>query len=187
MHAHLPIPVRKKKPNVFGKMDGLKKILIRLMMVAMSMKMVHGRDPVRHDVGGGRYGWKPDVNFSEWSNHQLFYVGDWLYFGFDKNLYSVLEVNKTSYEKCNETDFMTNITRGGRDVFELKEARPYYFISGRGFCFDGMKVAVRVEDTPPAPAPSPGKNSGSPSSCLSQILLPLLTTSVFLIFLSKYY
>ena len=103
-------------------------------------------------------------------------------FGYDKNLYGVLEVNKTSYEKCNEKDFMTNIPRGGRDVFELKEEGSYYFISGRGFCFQGMKVAVNVENIPPAPTPSPWKSS-SPSNSWSQSFLPLLATAVFLIFL----
>ncbi|XVF05658.1 hypothetical protein REPUB_Repub05bG0191600 [Reevesia pubescens] len=98
-----------------------------------------------------------------------------------------LEVNKTSNENCNERDFMTNITRGGRDVFELTESRPYYFISGRGFCFRGMKVAVDVEDIPlpPPPAPSPGK-SNSPSNSWSQSFLPLVATLLFLIFLSNY-
>ena len=63
--------------NRFQKMDGLKEILVCLMMVAM-IKMVHGdgHGPVRHDVGGGRYSWKLNVNFSDWSSHQRFYVGD---------------------------------------------------------------------------------------------------------------
>ncbi|XWS71796.1 hypothetical protein CRYUN_Cryun03dG0169200 [Craigia yunnanensis] len=140
----------------FQKMDGLKEILVCLMMVAM-IKMAHGDGPVRHDVGGGRYSWKLDVNFSDWSSHERFYILDLT------GTSSVLEVNKTSYEKCNENDFITNITRGGRDVFELKEAKSYYFISGRGFCFQGMKVAVNVEDLPPTPAPTPEKSS-SPSN-----------------------
>lgn len=31
-----------------------------------------------HRVGGGRYTWNSDVNFSDWANHQRFYSGDWL-------------------------------------------------------------------------------------------------------------
>ncbi|OMO91479.1 Plastocyanin-like protein [Corchorus olitorius] len=143
--------------------------------------MVHGRDPVLHDVGGGRQNWKPGVNFSDWSTHQHFYIGDWLYFGFDKNLYSVLEVNKSNQESCNEADFITNITKGGRDVFELKEARPYYFISGRGFCFQGMKLSVNVENTPPALPPSPG-GSSFPPKFFGHSHLPMLVASVFWLF-----
>lgn len=53
-----------------------------------------------------------------------------------------MEVNKTSYENCIDRNFIENITRGGRDVFSLTEAKPYYFLSGNGYCFKGMKVAV---------------------------------------------
>lgn len=69
-------------------------------------------------------------------------------FGFDKSVHNVLEVNKTSYENCEEKGFMTNITRGGRDVFNLTETKVYYFICGRGFCSNGMRVAVSVLDIP---------------------------------------
>jgi hypothetical protein len=57
-----------------------------------------------------------------------------------------LEVNKTSYENCIDKDFIKNITQGGRDVFNLTNAKPYYFLSGRGHCSKGMKVAVYVHD-----------------------------------------
>lgn len=69
-------------------------------------------------------------------------------FGFDKHIYNVLEVNKTNYEKCIDKGFINNITRGGRDVFQLLEERPYYFLCGNGFCFEGMKVAINVEVEP---------------------------------------
>ncbi|KAJ7964881.1 Lamin-like protein [Quillaja saponaria] len=138
------------------------------------------RDPVLHRVGGGRYTWAPNINFSEWSSHEHFYKDDWLYFGFDKHLYNVLEVNNTSYENCIDKDFIFNITRGGRDVFHLTEARPYYFICGRGYCFNGMKVAVNVEH-PPSSIPSPYLiNKGSESGRQSKImnLLVLLGTTL---------
>lgn len=78
-------------------------------------------------------------------------------------------MNKTSYETCNDQNFIQNITRGGRDVFELTEARPYYFLSGGGYCFHGMKVVVNVE-IPQAPAPAPAKND-SPSIAGSYMFL----------------
>lgn len=128
---------------------------------------------------GGTKGWSQNVNYSEWSRDQHIYVGDWLYFVFDKRYLNVLEVNKTSYEDCNDKGFITNITRGGRDVFQLKEARPYYFLSGGGFCFGGMKVAVDVQ-TLPSPAPAPAAN-GSPSVILSQAILPTLLAIAFVL------
>ncbi|XP_028800034.1 lamin-like protein [Neltuma alba] len=79
-------------------------------------------------------------------------------------MYNVLEVNKTSYENCIETDFINNITRGGRDVFQLTEPRFYYFLSGRGFCWQGMKVAIQVVNaSQPSPSPLPQKSAASAS------------------------
>ncbi|XVF68613.1 hypothetical protein PTKIN_Ptkin11bG0015600 [Pterospermum kingtungense] len=124
----------------------LKACLVLLLMV--TIMNTESRQPVLHRVGGGKYTWKPNVNFTDWAFHEQFYVGDWLYFGFDKQLYTVLQVNKTSYESCNSKCFIKNITRGGRDVFNLTEAKPYYFISGRGYCFKGMKVAIIAQDFP---------------------------------------
>ncbi|XP_073057789.1 uncharacterized protein [Primulina eburnea] len=55
------------------------------------------------------------------------------------------------------SNFLRNWTTGaGRDVVPLNVTRTYYFISGKGFCFSGMKLAVNVED-PPVPAPAPSK------------------------------
>ncbi|KAH7541924.1 early nodulin-like protein 20 [Ziziphus jujuba] len=125
-----------------------KRLVLKMVAVMVIMKLLCAecRDPVLHRVGGGRYGWNPETNFTEWSIHEHFYVGDWLYFGFDKKTHSVLEVNRSSYEKCIDKGFISNITRGGRDVFNLTEAKTYYFLDGRGFCIKGMKVSVLVEE-----------------------------------------
>ncbi|KAL3739176.1 hypothetical protein ACJRO7_020557 [Eucalyptus globulus] len=161
-------------------------IVAVLVMLGVRGSGAEGRKPVLHRVGGGQNTWTPSVNFTNWSSHEQFYVGDWLYFGFDKTQYNVLEVNETSYDKCIDTDFITNVTKGGRDVFNLIDAKPYYFICGRGYCFNGMKVAVNVTVAPPLPPPSPTlpKKGGSPSSVggVSQkmILLSLLAATFLL-------
>ncbi|KAF5766064.1 putative phytocyanin [Helianthus annuus] len=36
------------------------------------------RNPVRYLVGGNDNRWKPNVNYTNWSLQQVFYVGDWL-------------------------------------------------------------------------------------------------------------
>ncbi|KAI4365260.1 hypothetical protein MLD38_021259 [Melastoma candidum] len=144
----------------------MKKLLVALISSGMILCFggensfgVEARQPVLHRVGGGRNTWVPNINFTDWSSHEQFYVGDWLYFGFDKRVYNVLEVNKTSYEDCVEEGFITNVTRGGRDVFNLTDAKTYYFICGRGYCFQGMKVAVHVVEEPPSPPPAPAKSN----------------------------
>lgn len=84
-------------------------------------------------------------------------------FGYDRHLFNVLEVNKTSYENCIDQGFIKNVTGGaGRDVFQLTEAKTYYFLSGGGFCSQGMKVAVPVtEYVAPAPAPAAHKSGAA--------------------------
>ena len=47
-------------------------------------------------------------------------------------------------------------------MFNLTEARPYYILSGLGYCFEGMKVAVYAQYAPPDPAPLVVRN-GCPS------------------------
>ncbi|KAM7259018.1 hypothetical protein ACFE04_014759 [Oxalis oulophora] len=124
------------------------------LTVSLNLLCAVSSVPVLHRVGGKKGTWEPDVNFTEWANHEKFYTGDWLYFGFNKSAYNVLEVNRTSYLKCNGKNFITNITKGGRDVFNLTEAKKYYFIcntnKGR-YCFRGMKLAVQVEASLPMP------------------------------------
>ena len=87
-------------------------------------------------------------------------------------------MNKTSYENCIDTGYINNITRGGRDVFQLAEERPYYFLSGKGFCFKGMRVAIDVEN-PALEPPPPMPNKAFTSSEMSYTnLLMLLATAL---------
>lgn len=100
-------------------------------------------------------------------------------FGFDKRVYNVLEVNKTSYEQCNDKGFIKNITRGGRDVYNLTVAKHFYFLSGGGFCFQGMKLEVNAVDFVPAPEPAPidkfqTKNGCTPAHSCSCIMIALM-------------
>ncbi|KAG8644275.1 hypothetical protein MANES_11G114200v8, partial [Manihot esculenta] len=156
--------------------------LIVIMVIFVSAKC---RQPVLHRVGGGKYTWKPSINFTEWASHEQFYVGDWLYFGFNISRYNVLEVNKTSYEECIDKDFIKNITRGGRDVFNLTEAKPFYFINSGSYCFKGMKLAVYVENPPhePAAAYSVPRNCSPTNTYGNIVLLPLLGYLAVWIFL----
>lgn len=124
---------------------------------------------------GSNMGWTSNVNYTIWAQGKHFYNGDWLFFVYDRNQMNILEVNKTDYESCNSDHPLHNWTRGaGRDVVPLNVTRNYYFISGKGFCYGGMKLAVHVENPPPPPTASPlNEKSGSPSSIFrSQYVLP---------------
>lgn len=86
---------------------------------------------------------------------------------------NVLEVNKTDYETCNSDNLIHNWTTGaGRDVVPLNVTRPYYFISGKGFCHGGMKVAIYVENPPPPPSSAPVKSDSSRYTSRRQIVIP---------------
>lgn len=111
----------------------------------------------------------------------------YLDFGFDKHIYNVLEVNKTSYENCIDTDFIHNITRGGRDVFQFLEVRPYYFLSGRGFCFQGMRVAINVEEIAPVPQSAvPNKTFSSSKMSHIKMFVLLATTLTWTFILQRH-
>ncbi|CBI22266.3 hypothetical protein AAG906_019794 [Vitis piasezkii] len=131
-------------------------------LMAAAAAMVGGCEANLIKVGG-KQGWGPNVNYTEWAKNKHFYVGDWLYFIFDKHYFTVFEVNETNYERCSEQEFITNITKGGRDVFNLTHPRPYYFLSSGGYCWHGMKLAINVTHMP-APAPSPSKSNAPPSA-----------------------
>ena len=68
---------------------------------------------------------------------------------------------------ANEQGFINNITRVGRYVLQLTEARPYYFLSSGGYCYTyhGMRAAVYVE-TSLTPA-----TNGSPSNTPTHSIL----------------
>ncbi|GFP91766.1 lamin-like protein [Phtheirospermum japonicum] len=123
---------------------------------------------VRYQVGdGGLGGWTTGVNYTNWTHNKHFYNGDWLFFVYDRNQMNVLEVNRSGYDNCTAEQPMHNWTTGaGRDVVPLNVTRDYYFISGKGFCFSGMKLAIHVQDPPPPPSYPPSRSS-SPASLTS--------------------
>ncbi|EOA27964.1 hypothetical protein CARUB_v10024135mg [Capsella rubella] len=143
----------KRLNNKQKKREEMGKSLWVLVYVTVMVLVMVEVESSLHRVGGGRYSWNSEVNISDWASHQRFYSGDWLYFGFDRTRHNILQVNKSSYEQCVDSDFIFNITRGGRDVFQLVEPKPYYFICGRGYCHKGMKLAIDVLPQPPPSAP----------------------------------
>ncbi|KAJ4975013.1 hypothetical protein NE237_008187 [Protea cynaroides] len=151
------------------------KVVVMITMVSL-LVMISGVSSVRYIVGKD-LGWSTNVNYTVWAQNKHFYVGDWLFFVYDRHTTSVLEVNQTAYDKCIDTNPIHNWTTGhGRDVAPLNESRQYYFISGNGFCFSGLKLSVFVANLPPPPTESPlNETSGSPpffSGYRDRIVLP---------------
>ncbi|XP_019452955.1 PREDICTED: lamin-like protein [Lupinus angustifolius] len=117
---------------------------------------------------GGNMGWNTNFNYTTWAKEKHFYKDDWLFFVYDRNQMNVLEVNKTNYESCNSDHPLHNWTTGaGRDVVPLNVTRNYYFISGKGFCYGGMKIAIHVQNLPPPPKPAPVKSGTTTTTTLT--------------------
>lgn len=53
----------------------LKKIIVSMLIVMMMVELTKAE---LHYVGGGKNRWATNVNFSEWTSHEQFNVGDWL-------------------------------------------------------------------------------------------------------------
>ncbi|KAJ4707363.1 Lamin-like protein [Melia azedarach] len=152
--------------------------LVAAAAVLMFFTVVPEVAATKWTVGGGKF-WNNNVNYTVWAQGKHFYLGDWLYFVYDRNQMDVLEVNKTDYEKCNSDHPLRNWTRGaGRDVVPLNETRHYYIISGKGFCYGGLKLAIRVENPPPPPSASPIKDKSSAPRTIygGQFVLPAVFT-----------
>ncbi|XP_028780549.1 basic blue protein-like [Neltuma alba] len=143
-----------------GNYWGLRVILISMVVVVVPIMAAMG-DPMLHKL-------------YEWSAHEQFFLGDWLLFNFDKRYFNVLEVNETSYENCRDEGFVKNLTRGGRDVVQLTEARTHYYLSSGGYCFQGMKVAVTVQHGHREAAPAPSPSHSSASSAFSMGYCPFI-------------
>ncbi|KAF5791992.1 putative Phytocyanin domain, cupredoxin [Helianthus annuus] len=108
-------------------------------------------------IVGGNMGWTSDVNYTLWAEYQTFYLGNWLFFVYDRNQDDVIEVNKTNYETCNAKHPVHNYTTGsGRDVVTLNVTHDRYFISSKRSCHGGMRLQVHLTPIPqPAPLPQP--------------------------------
>ncbi|KAJ0754372.1 putative Phytocyanin domain, cupredoxin [Helianthus annuus] len=156
-------------------------------------------------IVGGNMGWTSDVNYTLWAEYQTFYLGDWLFFVYDRNQDDVIEVNKTNYETCNAKHPVHNYTTGsGRDVVTLNVTHDRYFISSKRSCHGGMRLQLastshsytttrtftttaHLEPLPPPPVylnPKPQPPRAAPSRSYSsrfivlksQLLIPFFVT-----------
>ncbi|XP_038696616.1 lamin-like protein [Tripterygium wilfordii] len=137
----------------------LSPIMVVVVALIFSMAVMVPEVSGTRWIVGANMGWSANVNYTIWAQDKKFYYDDWLFFVYDRNQMDVLEVNKTDYDACNADHPLHNYTTGaGRDVVHLNVTRHYYFISGKGFCFSGMKLAIRVQNLPPPPTAAPSKS-----------------------------
>ncbi|KAL6894123.1 hypothetical protein ACP4OV_008221 [Aristida adscensionis] len=107
--------------------------------------------------------WKPNVNYSVWEEqHRPFYKGDWLVFYYTAGQADVVQVDEAGYNKCDASHAIYNYSKGRSFAFELNETKTYYFICSFGYCYGGMRLAIKAEKLPPpSPPPSAGDRSAA--------------------------
>ncbi|KAH9604803.1 hypothetical protein KSS87_007413, partial [Heliosperma pusillum] len=112
--------------------------------------------PIRHYVNG-KQGWvpSPSQSYNQWAGSHRFLVNDTLYFSYNKEEDSVLEVNEQDYNTCNTNNPIMKEQNGESEI-SLTHSGPYYFISGNTTrCDHGEKMIVKVLSYHPPPTPSP--------------------------------
>ncbi|KAH9327753.1 hypothetical protein KI387_007931 [Taxus chinensis] len=154
-------------------MDLRVSLALGLVMVS-ALTMINPVSSTDHIVGGNR-GWNPGINYTDWVNNQTFVLGDWISFRYQKDQHSVLQVNQSGYDNCTTDNPIANWS-SGKDFMELNESKRYYYIDGKGSCYTGMKVTVRVNKTAPAPQHSAANTSSNDKSsdCALRPALPAL-------------
>ncbi|XP_066330621.1 early nodulin-like protein 16 [Miscanthus floridulus] len=105
--------------------------------------------------------WKPNVNYTDWlKQHSPFYKDDWLVFYYTAGQADVVQVDEVGYNKCDATNAVYNYSKGRTFAFQLNETKTYYFICSYGYCFGGMRLAIKAEKLPP-PSPPPSASDRS--------------------------
>ncbi|WOL15447.1 hypothetical protein Cni_G24228 [Canna indica] len=110
---------------------------------------------------GDEKGWIPTVNYTIWEKkHRPFHVGDWLVFYYQPKTADVVRVDEDAYDKCDATNPISNYSKGRSYAFELNHTGDYYFVCSYGYCYQGMKLHIKVE---PVTSPSSPLSSSSSS------------------------
>ncbi|RLN17550.1 blue copper protein precursor [Panicum miliaceum] len=112
--------------------------------------------------------WKPNTNYSDWvTQHSPFYKDDWLVFYYTAGQADVVQVDEAGYNKCDASNAIYNYSKGRSFAFQLNETKTYYFICSYGYCFGGMRLAIKTEKLPP-PSPPPSASHRSAAAAFAR-------------------
>lgn len=79
----------------------------------------------------------------------------------------VVQVDETGYNKCDASNAIYNYSKGRTFAFQLNETKTYYFICSYGYCFGGMRLAIKTEKLPP-PSPPPSASNKSAAAAFAR-------------------
>ncbi|KAL1191887.1 Mavicyanin [Cardamine amara subsp. amara] len=110
-----------------------------------------------YKVGDSR-GWSVynSYYYYRWSEPKEFYVGDNLFFQYNKDLNDVIEISdELEFRSCEPTSRVAEY-KTGHDLIKLTKPGVHYFISLKtGLCQAGLKLKVTVRPLPQAAVTSP--------------------------------
>ncbi|KAK1560991.1 hypothetical protein Q3G72_033162 [Acer saccharum] len=94
-------------------------------------------------IVGARSGWNASLShIKSWAENKTFHVGDSLVFIHEPPL-SVLVVNREAYLNCNTQEYIA-MYGDGQTNLELRHPGLQYFIGGKGYCKNGVKLKIDV-------------------------------------------
>ncbi|PWA82740.1 cupredoxin [Artemisia annua] len=147
--------------------------MIVVFMGALSiLVLIQKGDAYEFKVGGSGDWSLTSTSYNQWAEKTRFQIGDTLFFKYQGEKDSVLEVSKDDYNNCNTTSPIARHD-DGRTVIKFDRSGPHYFISGvSDHCKNNEKVLIVVSadqthksspQSPPPPAPV-SVESPSPTS-----------------------
>jgi hypothetical protein len=91
----------------------------------------------------------------------------------------VVQVDEVGYNKCDATNAIYNYSKGRTFAFQLNETKTYYFICSYGYCFGGMRLAIKAEKLPPpSPPPSASDRSSAAIAAFARFHAPVIYAAV---------
>ncbi|XP_071727204.1 early nodulin-like protein 9 [Rutidosis leptorrhynchoides] len=142
-------------------------MLLIMGLLSLSMAIQNGHAHQFNVGGSGDWSISSSSSFDQWAHKCRFQIGDTLWFNYQANRDSVLQVTETDYNTCNTSSPIAKYS-DGHTMIKLNQSGPHYFISGIvDHCKHNEKIVIIVladrtkhsSTPPPAPTPTPAPTS----------------------------
>nr|XP_043629993.1 early nodulin-like protein 1 [Erigeron canadensis] len=157
-----------KRPN-----NQSKTMLVTLGLLTLSL-MTQNADAYQFKIGGsGEWSLTSASSYDQWAQKSRFQIGDTLWFNYQANGDSVLQVSEGDYKTCTTTSPIAKYS-DGHTMIKLNQSGPHYFISGVvDHCKKNEKVMIvvladRSKSSSQAPSQSPSPSSAPPPAPTSE-------------------
>ncbi|CAL9751384.1 unnamed protein product [Musa acuminata subsp. burmannicoides] len=161
------------------------RMLLAVLVIVAAAAMPQSSMAANHTVGEAS-GWRPDFNYTAWTDGKMFMVGDNLVFNYKQGAHNVMQVGGADYKACNTSAATINTFTSGGDVVPLNATGKRWYICGFGdHCSRGQKLVVTVMPASVSPASPPSSSSISRNVVASyayQIMVAAVAVTTAMIF-----